>query len=243
MTGTILIAAILLSVCGCSRPGPTSTVKQYLASAEKGDVDAMIMLYSSKATQKLGAEVIRADSKFFSDQVMKARARGEILEMFELREQVNGDVARVSFIYQDSAKVNSVDYGFDLSKEAGSWRIDEIGSPSAKKGGEETSAVTPPAADRSNGPVSGGVLNDKATKLPQPSYPAVARSAQATGQVTVQVLVDEKGKVIDAKGISGHPMLQPAAIAAARQAEFKPTLVDGKPVKVSGTIIYDFSGH
>ncbi len=58
--------------------------------------------------------------------------------------------------------------------------------------------------------------------------------------VVVQVTVDESGNVMAAKAVSGHPLLQAAAVAAARQARFTPTLLSGKPVKISGMITYDF---
>lgn len=88
--------------------------------------------------------------------------------------------------------------------------------------------------------ISGGLLNDKAVSKPDPAYPPIAKAAHATGQVIVKVVVDETGRVVTAEAVSGHPLLQAAAIAAARQAKFSPTLVDGKPVRVSGTLTYIF---
>jgi len=88
--------------------------------------------------------------------------------------------------------------------------------------------------------VSGGVLNGKAISKPQPAYPPIAKAARASGTVTVQIVVDESGRVISASAVSGHPLLQQAAVAAARQARFEPTLLDGQPVKVSGVITYNF---
>ncbi len=89
-------------------------------------------------------------------------------------------------------------------------------------------------------PISGGVLNGKATKLVQPPYPPIARAAHASGQVTVQVVIDENGDVTEAHAVSGHPLLQAAAIAAARQSKFTPTKLAGQPVRVSGVVIYNF---
>ncbi len=89
--------------------------------------------------------------------------------------------------------------------------------------------------------VSGGVLNDKAISLPKPAYPPVARQAKASGTVVVQVLVDEKGNVVSAQAVSGHPLLQAVSVGAARQAKFAPTKLAGKPVKVSGVITYSFT--
>ena len=62
----------------------------------------------------------------------------------------------------------------------------------------------------------------------------------ASGQVRVQIVIDENGNVISATPVSGHPLLQGAAAAAARQSKFTPTKLSGMPVKVSGVIIYNF---
>jgi TonB family protein len=97
-----------------------------------------------------------------------------------------------------------------------------------------------PTPQRPTAPISGGVLNGKAISLPKPAYPAIARSAHASGTVTVQVTIDEAGNVISAHPVSGHPLLQAAAVAAARQAKFAPTKLSGQPVKVMGVIVYNF---
>jgi TonB family protein len=96
------------------------------------------------------------------------------------------------------------------------------------------------AAEGGRAPVSGGVLNGKALSLPAPEYPAIAKQAKASGAVAVQVTVDENGSVVAAHAVSGHPLLQAAAVAAARMAKFSPTLLMGEPVKVNGVIVYNF---
>jgi Ca-activated chloride channel family protein len=91
--------------------------------------------------------------------------------------------------------------------------------------------------------ISGGVLNGKAVSLPKPAYPQVARAAKASGSVVVQVTVDESGNVISANVVSGHPLLTAAAANAASKSKFSPTMLSGKPVKVTGTIVYNFAGN
>jgi TonB family protein len=88
--------------------------------------------------------------------------------------------------------------------------------------------------------VSQGVLTSKALFLATPNYPPLARPIKLQGIVTVQVLIDETGKVISAKAISGHPILVPEAQKAAMQSRFSPTLLSNQPVKVSGVITYNF---
>lgn len=99
---------------------------------------------------------------------------------------------------------------------------------------------TPTPAPKRTAPISGGVLNGKAISLPKPPYPAIARAAHAAGTVTVQVTIDESGKVISAKAVGGHPLLQQAAVQAAYGARFTPTQLSGQPVKVTGVITYNF---
>ena len=89
-------------------------------------------------------------------------------------------------------------------------------------------------------PVSIGVVNGKATSLPKPPYPAAALAVHAEGEVSVQVTIDETGKVISAKAMGGHPLLKREAERAAWNARFTPTLLSKVPVKVTGMIIYNF---
>jgi len=46
--------------------------------------------------------------------------------------------------------------------------------------------------------------------------------------------------VIAANAISGHPLLWAACVEAAKNSLFSPTLLAGKPVKVTGVIQYNF---
>lgn len=91
--------------------------------------------------------------------------------------------------------------------------------------------------NQKKGPIAGGMLNGKAIYLPMPEVP----SGEAAGVVLVQVLIDEQGSVIEAKPVSGPQHLHAAAVNAARLARFTPTLMMGEPVKVSGTLSYNFA--
>jgi periplasmic protein TonB len=88
--------------------------------------------------------------------------------------------------------------------------------------------------------LSTGVLIAKVISMPAPPYPPIARQIRAQGSVSVQILVDEQGKVVSAQAVSGNPTLLTAAKEAAMRARFTPTLLSGTPVKVQGTIIYNF---
>lgn len=90
-------------------------------------------------------------------------------------------------------------------------------------------------------PVSGGVLNGTAVYLPPPAYPDAAKRMRAQGTVTVDVILDETGKVVAANASSGPAILRETAVQAALKARFSPTKLSGQPVKVSGVINYKFA--
>lgn len=98
----------------------------------------------------------------------------------------------------------------------------------------------PPEPPKPARVVSKGVVNGQALSLPRPNYPEMAKRIRLQGVVNVQVLIDEEGRVISAKAISGSPFLTPEAQRAAMQARFSPTRLGDQPVKVSGIITYNF---
>ncbi|MCA1629123.1 MAG: energy transducer TonB, partial [Acidobacteria bacterium] len=75
---------------------------------------------------------------------------------------------------------------------------------------------------------------------PQPGYPPLARQGRVQGTVLVRVVVDETGKVIEAEPVCGPRALQEASVQSAKKWKFTPTLLDGVPVRVSGTIRFNF---
>lgn len=122
--------------------------------------------------------------------------------------------------------------------------LDPNAQPNAQPGTEgNTEGAAPNAANNANTkqpegkkPINGGMLNGKAIYLPQP-----LATGEATGVVLVQVLIDEQGTVIEARVVSGPQNLQAAAVTAARLARFSPTMLMGEPVKVTGTLSYNFA--
>jgi len=88
--------------------------------------------------------------------------------------------------------------------------------------------------------VENGALSGRVISLPRPVYPDEARRAKVTGLVRVLATVDEKGDVVEAEAISGSPVLQAAAVDAAKQAKFKPLMSDGHPMKTKTVIAYNF---
>lgn len=106
-----------------------------------------------------------------------------------------------------------------------------------------TPAPTPKQEVRKIVQLSSGVISSKATSKPAPPYPLTAKMSRVQGPVTVQIVVDEQGRVVSAKATTGHPLLRLAAEQAAYQARFTPTLLSGHPVKVTGMMTYNFVLH
>lgn len=257
---TFLPALFLLA--GCSLIwGPTATVKSFIAASQEGDVDKMAQLFSSKAIQKMGLDQVRANNQSFVKLHQRAPVAAGSYRMENIEETLTPEGKRVSFLYKNEAGTDSIGLVFDLSKEGSAWKIDQIRGPGLE---ENASRETPTPIDpgllqeppplrsphssenpetkpeSKRAPISGGVLNGKAISLPKPPYPPIAKAANASGTVVVQVVIDENGNVISAVSVSGHPLLQAAATAAARGAKFSPTNLGGEAVKVSGVITYNF---
>jgi TonB family protein len=85
------------------------------------------------------------------------------------------------------------------------------------------------------------VLRGRAITRIKPVYPPSARKMNATGQVEVKVTISELGLVIDAIALNGHLALRNAAVEAARNWVFKPTIVNGVPVKVESILTFVFA--
>jgi TonB family protein len=88
---------------------------------------------------------------------------------------------------------------------------------------------------------SGGVLQSQALSKPAPAYPPLAKAADVSGAVVVEVTIDEEGSVIASRALTGHPLLKDAAVNAAKGWKWKPTTLSGTPVKVIGTITFNFT--
>lgn len=125
-------------------------------------------------------------------------------------------------------------------------RLEGLGSydPKASERDEAVlSGSTPPPVIRPKPPAItriSKVLNGSALSLPKPAYPKPAVMLNLEGIVNVQVTIDENGNVISAKAADGHPFFRGVAEQAAREAKFKPTMLNDAPVKVTGIIVHRF---
>jgi TonB family protein len=88
--------------------------------------------------------------------------------------------------------------------------------------------------------LSKGVTAGNALTKVAPVYPPMARRMNASGAVQVAITINENGRVIEAKAISGHPALRPAAEEAARKWVFRPMRIDGKSMRQQDVLTFIF---
>ena len=114
--------------------------------------------------------------------------------------------------------------------------------PSLMPGGiaRDTQTPPPPVANTPPRARSTGVIYGEIIRRVQPSYPQSARATHTSGSVSVQVNIDEGGNVVSAHIVSGQAIFAGAAESAARGFKFKPTMLDGKAIKTSRTIVFNF---
>ena len=77
----------------------------------------------------------------------------------------------------------------------------------------------------------------------KPVYPDIAREAGVDGTVMLRVLVGKDGRVMDVHVDRSIPMLDGAAVSAARQWVFTPALSNGHPVMVWVAVPIRFTLH
>jgi len=94
----------------------------------------------------------------------------------------------------------------------------------------------PPKRVRVSESVMQGLLIHKVDPVP-PAEPGV----QIHGSVVLKVVMDKSGHVQQLQLVSGHPMLLPAALEAARQWKYQPFLLNGESVEVETTVHVDFA--
>jgi TonB family protein len=74
-----------------------------------------------------------------------------------------------------------------------------------------------------------------------PAYPPLATAARVQGNVLLQVEISIQGVVQNITVLSGHPLLNEAAIQAVRKWTYKPIVVNGQTVPVITTVTVNFT--
>jgi protein TonB len=102
-------------------------------------------------------------------------------------------------------------------------------------GGTGTSVPPPPTRPRLAPKivrVGSGLKAPRQTLNVDPEYPPLAREAHVSGTVVVEAVIDERGNLVEARVVSGHPLLVAAALKAVLQWKYEPTSLNGQPVSV-----------
>jgi periplasmic protein TonB len=101
----------------------------------------------------------------------------------------------------------------------------------------------PPPKPKQTGPlrVGGNVQAARIVNRVQPVYPPLARQTRISGTVRLHAIISKDGTIQQLEVMSGHPLLQQAALDAVRQWRYQPTLLNGDPVEVDTTIDVIFS--
>jgi TonB family protein len=228
-------------------PGPKSKDRVFVGRIWVDDHDLQIV----KAKGKAGPET--KTNKF------------PVVETY--REQIDGKFWFPTYVYADDDLVfdNGTDFRVRMRVKYSDYRvgrgkvtITEVGeapetAPSSPPQTQSKPVTQTPAAPTTppptmntetsaddKAPIEGGFLNGKAIDLPKATYPEAARKNHEAGTVQVKVIIDETGKVISATAIFGPEVLRDSAVKAAMRAKFKPSAVNGVPVKISGILTYDF---
>ena len=108
--------------------------------------------------------------------------------------------------------------------------IDHVEKPAGEQSEASTLVHVP-------GEIMSGLLLKKVT----PDYPETARQAQIQGTVVLDATIGKKGDVESLQIVSGHPMLAPPAIEAAKQWKYQPYLLNGEPVEVETQLQVSFT--
>lgn len=108
-----------------------------------------------------------------------------------------------------------------------------------------TGVVPAPVAPKEKGPktpvrVGGRVKEPKLVSRVDPRYPPLAVQTHMQGTVIIDAIIDERGNVVEARVVSGPPLLIQAAMDAVRQWKYEPTFLNDEPVPVQLNVTVQF---
>jgi periplasmic protein TonB len=105
--------------------------------------------------------------------------------------------------------------------------------------------VPMPVAPKEKGPrapirVGGRVKEPRLISRVDPKYPALAVQTHMEGTVIVDAVIDEHGDVIEARVVSGPPLLIQPALEAVRRWKYEPTYLNDEPISVQLNVTVSF---
>ena len=127
-----------------------------------------------------------------------------------------------------------------LSAAAGLARIEGGGSGLAALAGGDAPPPPPPPASVAPVRLHGMQPPRKIVDV-APAYPTLARSARVEGVVILEAVIDAHGRVESVRVLRSIPPLDQAAVAAVREWQFTPTLLNGEAVPIVMTVTVNFT--
>lgn len=78
-------------------------------------------------------------------------------------------------------------------------------------------------------------------KKVNPKYPEEARAQRIQGVVVPRAVISKEGRLVDLEVVTGDSLLTAAAIKAVKKWEYKPYLLQERPVEVETQIQVNFT--
>lgn len=115
------------------------------------------------------------------------------------------------------------------------------GGPDGDPNGSDPVGIGPSIAPAVPVRIGPHVQPPRKVRHVDPVYPELARKARVTGIVLLECVIDREGVVRSVAVLSGHPLLERAAVDAVRQWTYRPTLLNGVPVEIVMTVTVHFT--
>lgn len=88
--------------------------------------------------------------------------------------------------------------------------------------------------------MSEGKIRSAASVTEVPAYPSIAKAAKVEGDVVVEISIDQDGNVTSGHIVSGHPLLQQAALSAAKRWKFDREKLSNTNANINGVLSFRF---
>jgi len=106
----------------------------------------------------------------------------------------------------------------------------------------ETLPEPPPEESPAREPlrIGGRVEQPKQISRTEPIYPPLARSARVQGVVEIEGMINEEGRIEQIKVVTGHPLLNDAAVECVRKWKYEPGRLNGQIIEMPIKILVRF---
>jgi len=153
------------------------------------------------------------------------------------------DIKKMDFGVKRSGLIAGAPYTSELDGRGGVYGAPPTDVPPPPPSPTPTPVVKPAATPRQEKVVrlTSMLTQGRVLRRVQPPYPVIAKQARIEGSVQVQIDISEDGAVTNVTLLSGHPLLNDAALRAAKQWQFIPTELNGQRVRAIGLLTFNFT--